>query len=362
MAELHPETAKKRRGAQLNTPNRFERMHASVDDDHRAVDDAPPALAILPTETIDDNSRSIVVENDSPDVFFRYSINPYRGCEHGCSYCYARPYHEYLGFSAGVDFETKIVVKRDGPALLRKFLLRPQWRCEPIAFSGVTDCYQPLERELRITRGCLEVLSEFRQPVQMITKSQLIIRDIDLLSEMARRRLAHVAIALTTLDERLAREMEPRAALPKARLAAIRQLTEAGIPVGVLAAPIIPGLTDEELPAILQASSDAGAHWASYVLLRLPGSVETIFCDWLDRHYPLRKSKVLAMIRATRGGELTDPRFGKRMKGTGNVAEQIARLFKVFRKRTGLNQRLPELDCTQFRRPMVNGQGTLFEL
>lgn len=314
------------------------------------------------TQFLDDDSQSIISENDSPDVYFRFSLNPYRGCEHGCAYCYARPYHEYLGFNAGVDFESRILVKRNAPALFRKFLARPQWKCEPITFSGVTDCYQPAERRFRLTRGCLEVALQARQPVSLITKNALVLRDLDLLRELAARRLTEVSISLTTLDAGLAREFEPRTSPPAARLKAISQLAAAGIPVRVMTAPIIPGLNDSEIPALLAAAAAAGASSAGYVLLRLPLAVEPVFREWLARVRPQQVAKIEGQIRQTRGGEFNQSEFGTRMKGNGLLAEQIAQTFRVFSRRLGLNEPHVPLDTSQFRPPRdAAGQKYLFD-
>ncbi|HUY31834.1 MAG TPA: PA0069 family radical SAM protein [Pirellulales bacterium] len=352
----------KGRGSPINPPNRFEKTHLAADfeqlrhDDEFLTDQARSTAEYLP-----DESKSIVSENDSPDIPFRYSVNPYRGCSHGCSYCYARPYHEFLGLSAGLDFETKILVKHDAPALLREFLSRASWKPEPITFSGVTDCYQPVERQFRLTRGCFEVASEARQPIAIITKNALILRDLDLLAEMGAARLVHANISVTTLDAELARAMEPRTSTPAARFKAMRALADAGIPVRVMVAPIIPGLTDHETPAVLETARQAGATAAGYVLLRLPLTVEPVFRAWLQENYPNKKERVEALIRSTRGGKLTDSHFGQRMRGQGNYAGQIARNFEVFSHRLGLDRRLPELDVTQFRPPRrASGQLQLF--
>lgn len=352
----------KRRGAHVDPPNRFERIALEPDLEQVERDpDFQTPLRVLPTEFFDDQTRSIVTSNDSPDLYFRYSCNPYRGCEHGCSYCYARPYHEYLGFSAGTDFETKILVKRRAPELFREFLARPDWSPEPIMFSGVTDCYQPIERRLRLTRGCLEVALEANQPIEIITKSSLVLRDQDLLEELARRSLVHVNVAVTTLDADIARAMEPRASSPTERLGAIKRLSKAGVPVRALVAPLVPGLTDSELPSILKAAAERGASSAGYVLLRLPGNVRPVFLDWLSRAIPLRADRVLERIRATRSGELNDPRFGSRMRGKGEFAEQIAEMFRLFAARFGLSGRLPPLDVSRFRPPRrPGGQQWLF--
>lgn len=343
------------RGAPLAPPNRFESTR--LVDDFEQLDDADEALDSrrVPTVYLDDNSKTIIRENDSPDIPFRFSINPYRGCEHGCAYCYARPGHETLGMNAGLDFETKILVKRNAAALLRQELNRPSWPAETIAISGVTDCYQPIERKLRLTRECLEVLAEARQPCGIVTKNALVTRDLDLLAPMAAARTAHVAISVTTLDHELARKLEPRTSNPAARLRAIEQLSAAGVPVRVMVAPIIPGLNDQEMPAILKAARDAGAGAASYVLLRLPYAVRPIFEDWLARHAPLARPRIEALIRESRGGRMNDGRFNSRMRGEGAYAEQINQTFKVFAKKYGLDGPLLPLDGANFRPPVLDG-------
>lgn len=351
--------AQKGRGAGSNPANRFEARSYEVDGDWLdSLDEAPsPNTVVIP-----DTSKSIVVRNDSPDVGFDAGLNPYRGCEHGCVYCYARPSHEFLGFSAGLDFETRILVKENAPALLREALANPKWSPEAIALSGNTDCYQPLERELQLTRGCLEVLAEFRNPVAIITKNRLVMRDIDLLSSLAAHQACAVFISVTTLDAGLSRKLEPRASLPRQRLAAIRALRDAGIPVGVMVAPVIPGLTDHEIPGILEAAAEAGAGHAGKVVLRLPHAVASLFEEWLEEHCPLRKKKVLGRIRAIRGGRLNDPRFGNRMRGEGIFADQISALFAAGCKRHGLKAGRVPLSTDAFRRPHDNrGQLALFE-
>ncbi len=350
----------KRRGAGLNPANRFERIRLAPELDEQR-DSATTALPILPTEVYRDDSRSVVTENQSPDIRFRYSLNPYRGCEHGCSYCYARPWHEMLGFSAGLDFETKLLAKPDAPRLLRDFLRRPGYQCEPIVLSGVTDCYQPIERKFRITRQCLEVMLDCRQPVEILTKSRLILRDLDLLTELAKKNLVVVSMAITTLDENLQHAMEPRAASPLGRLEAMRQLSSAGIPVRLLIAPVIPGLTDSEIPTIIKTARRCGATQAGYTLLRLPLAVKEVFIDWLERHFPNRAPAVLARVRDVRGGKLNDPRFGSRMRGTGPWADQISKVFQVFARMNGLQLGGPTLDTSQFQSPAdPSGQLTLF--
>lgn len=334
------------RGTAENPPNRFERLAylpilESSDDEDGAVK----------TQYLKDASRSLITFNDSPDVGFEASINPYRGCEHGCIYCYARPYHEYLGFSAGLDFETKILVKEDAPVLLRAELASRKWQPKVVAISGVTDCYQPIERKLQLTRRCLEVLAEFRNPVIIITKNQLVTRDIDVLKELASFNAAAVCVSVTTLDAELARVMEPRTSTPANRLEAIQALAEAGVPVRVLVAPTIPGLTDHEMPSIIQAAAKAGATNAGYVVVRLPYGVKELFEHWLEDHFPDRKKKVLNRIRDMHGGKLNDPNFGSRMSGEGVFAEQIRSMFKLGCRKAGIEGRGPELSTAAFRRP-----------
>lgn len=333
------------RGSASNPKNRFETAERIPEPD--AIDElSSPETRFLP-----DSSKSIIAYNDSPDVGFDASINPYRGCEHGCIYCYARPTHEYLGFSAGLDFETRIMVKEKAPELLREELSSPGWSPRVLAVSGVTDCYQPVEKKLRLTRRCLEVLLEFRNPVVVITKNAMVMRDIDLLSELARCQCASVFVSLTTLDERLSGLMEPRASRPARRLEAIAALSEAGVPVGYLQAPMIPGLTDSEAPAIAEAAAEAGARFAGYVALRLPFAVKSLFEHWLERHYPEKKTKVLNRVRTIRGGKLNDPNFGSRMRGEGIFAEQMEGLFRLACKKAGITERRPHLTIDHFRRP-----------
>lgn len=349
------------RAASAGPPNRFASTHCEIDWEQLADDELEPRVRSVPTEFLPDASQSIISENDSPDVPFRYSINPYRGCEHGCAYCYARPTHEYLGFDAGLDFESKILVKHDAPRLLRAFLARPSWMPEMISLSGVTDCYQPVERRLKITRQLLEVLLEARQPVGIVTKNARIVRDLDLLRPLAEQNLVHANLSITTLDAELAGALEPRTSRPAARLEAVRRLTAAGVPTRVLVAPIIPGLNDHEVPHILAAARESGASAAGYLVLRLPLAVRPVFTEWLAHHYPDKQSRVEGLVRAVRGGRMNSSQFGKRMRGEGEYAEQIARTFKVFAKRLGLDRRLPELDATRFRPPAApGGQMSLF--
>lgn len=305
----------------------------------------------LRTEFYVDRASSVITRNTSPDLGFDYTLNPYRGCEHGCAYCYARPYHEYLGFSAGVDFESKIMVKEDAPELLRAELSAPSWRPGVIALSGVTDCYQPIERKLELTRRFLAVLAEFRQPVSLITKNALVARDLDHLGVLARHRAVGVLLSMTTLDPELSRAMEPRASLPTQRLGAVRALVAAGIPAGVNIAPVIPGLNDHEIPAILDAAAAAGAKFAGWGMLRLPLGVKDVFLEWLDRHFPGKKNRVLARIREVRGGRLDRSAFGVRFTGEGIFAEQIRALFRAAARRHGLEPGMPVLSTEAFRRP-----------
>lgn len=334
------------RGANVNPPNRFEPLHLVPDPD------CPPEERPNPhTQFMEDSSESLLTKNDSPDVSFRYGLNAYRGCEHGCSYCFARPYHEYLGFSSGLDFETKIMVKLRAPELLRRELSSPRWEPQGIAMSGATDCYQPAERHFRLTRGCLEVCAELRHPIFIITKNALVARDRDVLAELARYSCTMVHISVTSLDAELAGKLEPRASRPAARLRAIRELTDAGIPVTALVAPVIPGLNDHEIPAILDAVAAAGARSASYVLLRLPHAVKDVFTQWLDDHEPGKKARVLDRLRTLRGGKLYDSTWGARMRGEGIFADQIRNLFQVAARRAGLAENRVVLSTEHFRRP-----------
>lgn len=347
------------RGAATRPRNPYEQRRLEPDAGHNDPAE-PPGPSRIKTTVTADLSRSIVNRNESPDLPFRWSVNPYRGCEHGCSYCYARPTHEFLGLDAGLGFETRLVAKTDAPALLKEWLARPAWRPEPIVFSGVTDCYQPLERRLELTRGCLAVAAACRQPVGIVTKNALVTRDLDLLGELAEHRAAVVAVSLTTLDEDLARRMEPRTSPPSARLEAMRRLAEAGTPTHAMIAPVVPGLNDHELPALLAAAREAGARSASYTLLRLAGSTREVFFEWLWRCEPARAPRVEALLRGVRGGRLNDPRFGARMTGVGPYAAQIAKTFSVFCKREGL-QRAPEPLCgASFRPPGAERQLALF--
>jgi DNA repair photolyase len=352
----------KGRGAAIQPANRYLSVHFERDLDQVEWDTEYLAdLGRPPTQYLPDDSQTIVAENDSPDVGFRYSVNPYRGCSHGCSYCYARPGHEYLGFSAGLDFETKILVKHRAAELLREFLARPSWKPETIAFSGVTDCYQPAEREFQITRSCVAVAAECNQPIGIVTKNALVCRDIDLLSRLAVHNAVRVAISITTLDASLARDMEPRTSSPEARLRAIRELTAAGIPTQVMTAPIIPGLSDSEIPAILTAAREAGAICAAYILLRLPTTVRPVFLDWLERTQPTKTQRVQSFIRSTRNGCLNDSAFGRRQVGTGNMAEVISDSFRIWCAKLGYSTEHAALNAEAFRAPKSKtGQRRLF--
>src|SRR5229473_1399250 len=332
------------RGTGANPKNRFDAYEYAPSP----TEDEPRTAPV--TQLFLDTTKSIIAKNDSPDIGFNAGINPYRGCEHGCIYCYARPTHEYLGFSAGVDFESKILVKKNAPELLRAALASPKWVPQVLALSGVTDAFQPIERKLHITRRCLQVLAEFRNPVVIITKNFLVTRDIDYLAELARVNAAAVIISITTLNAKLARIMEPRASHPSRRLEAIQKLAAGGIPAGVNIAPVIPGLTDEEIPAIVQAAVAAGASFAGMQPVRLPYGVKDLFSQWLGTHMPDRKDKVLNRIRAMRGDKLNDSRFGARMQGEGIFAEQIAGLFEIACRKEKILGNRPQLSTAQFRR------------
>lgn len=341
------------RGVASNPKGRFETLEIEADEEVDVAAEPRPKTLFLR-----DASRSIISFNKSPDVPFNGSINAYRGCEHGCSYCYARPFHEYLGFSAGLDFETRIVVKENAPELLRQELSAKSWEPQLLGLSGATDPYQPIEKKLCLTRGCLEVLAEMRHPVTVLTKNYLVSRDADLLGELALYDAASVALSITTLDVDLARKLEPRASHPQRRLDAIAALSSADVPVGVLIAPVIPGLNDHEIPAILKAAAVAGARFAGYIMLRLPGSVVDLFSEWLATHCPDRRDKVLHRIQDMRGGQLHDGRFGKRMRGEGVFAKQVGDLFHLVRRQHGLARRGTKHSTAAFRRP--NEQMSLF--
>jgi len=337
------------RGARSNTSSRYHRQnYVGLDDGWFHEDESLPPLK---TEVIRDISRSIIARNTSPDISFNQSINPYRGCEHGCIYCFARPTHAYLGLSPGLDFESKLFVKPDAAKLLRSELSKPSYKPETIAIGTNTDPYQPIEREYRVMRSILKVLAEFKHPVGIVTKSALIARDIDLLAPMAKEGLVKIALSITTLDRRLARSMEPRAATPAKRLETIRLLSQAGIPIGVMTAPIIPALNDDELESILSKAREAGATEAGYVLLRLPLEIKDLFREWLETHVPDKANHVLSLIKNMRGGKEYDANWGTRMRGTGPYAKLIAQRFHLATRRLGLNHKRIELDVSKFCRP-----------
>jgi DNA repair photolyase len=342
---------KKGRGSAENPPNRFDSIARDkfVDSDWEVESETSPV-----TQFLIDSSRTIITSNSSPDVGFEASINPYRGCEHGCAYCYARPTHEYLGFSSGLDFETRIMVKERAPELLRRELSAKGWIPKILAMSGVTDPYQPIERKLKLTRACLEVLLEFQNPVVMITKNHGVVRDRDLLSPLADVQAAIVYISITTLDRDLCGILEPRTSRPEKRLEAISILNSEGIPTGVMVAPVIPGLTDPEMPRILDSAARAGAKFAGMVPLRLPLAVAPLFEDWLEKRLPGQKQKILNRIRELRGGALNDPDFGSRMTGKGVFARQIRDLFELSCRKAGLNKEKYHLSTQYFRKPAGN--------
>ena len=349
---MKPESQIVGRGASFNPPNRFETLSVEKPEGDIAeyFEDPEPERNIL-TRFYVDHTKSILAKNDSPDLGFSYSLNPYRGCEHGCIYCYARPTHEYLGFSAGLDFETKIMVKPDAPKLLEGKFRQGTWRPEAIMLSGDTDCYQPIERRLQITRQCLEVFLRYRNPVTVITKNALIQRDADLLKELASLNLVLVVISITSLDHDLIRKMEPRSSTPVKRLETIESLAAQGIPVGVNACPIIPGLNDVEIPSILAEASRRGARYASQTIVRLPHSVKELFVDWLEREMPSRSAAILNRIRDVRGGELSCSDFGERLSGDGQIAETITQLFRSACSRYHLNENQFAFSTDRFVRP-----------
>ena len=356
-------TLQRGRGATFNPANRYRRdVRETVDDgwaqraDEDAQDDPPPLKTIVAIQP----ARTIIARNDSHDIPFTQSINPYQGCEHGCVYCYARPTHAYLDLSPGLDFETKLFAKPNATALLAAELAKPGYVCDPIALGTNTDPYQPIEREWKITRQILELLAACEHPVAIVTKSALVERDIDVLGPMAAKNLARVYLSITTFDRELARKLEPRAAAPHRRLEAVKALAQAGIPVGVMVAPIIPQLNDKELEAILEAAAANGARWAGWTMLRLPYEVKDLFRDWLAQHYPLRAAHVMSIVQQVRGGRDNDPNFGSRMRGTGLFAELIARRFELACKRLELNPARAPLDTSRFRPPRDDAQLSLF--
>ena len=355
-----PAPPAKGRGATFNPENRFRREGREAFDDGWDADDEPlpPQKTIVAIQ----QSRTIIARNDSPDIPFTQSINPYQGCEHGCIYCYARPSHAYLDLSPGLDFETKLFAKPNAANLLREELSRPGYVCDPIALGSNTDPYQPIEREWKVTRSILEVLAECEHPFSIVTKSARVERDLDLIAKMAAKNMARVFISVTTLDHVLARTLEPRATAPRRRLQAVKTLAEAGVPVGVLVAPVIPQLNDRDLEAILEAAAANGARHAGWIMLRLPREVAPLFREWLDTHYPLRAAHVMSVLRDIRGGRDNDPRFGSRMRGTGEFAALMERRFAIAVKRLGLNRERSPLDSSRFRPPKMNArQSELFD-
>ena len=358
----HSKPPGKGRGATFNPGNRYAQEQREVFDDGwrplepEPEDEPPPLKTIVTIQPI----RSIISRNDSPDIGFRQSINPYQGCEHGCVYCYARPSHAYLDLSPGLDFESRLFAKPDGPAQLRREFMNPRYQPELIVVGGNTDAYQPIEREWKITRQLLEVFEEFKHPIGLITKSSLVERDIDILARLAKDNLVRVFISITTLDKTLARRMEPRAAAPNRRLETVRNLVAAGIPVGVMTAPIIPMLNDNDMEAILEAAHEAGARHAGYVLIRLPHELKALFKAWLNEHYPLRAEHVMSVIRQMRGGKEYEADFATRQRGTGNFAQLIERRFEMARRRLGFERAGVSLETRLFRRPDVTGQLSLF--
>jgi len=355
--------ARKGRGSAINPEGRFEKVEREAVDDGWAPDDDERALR---TQIIEEHAASIITRNQSPDIPFAQSINPYQGCEHGCSYCYARPTHAYRNLSPGVDFETRIFAKVNAAALLRRELSRPGYRCEVISLGANTDPYQPAEKKLGITRAVLEVCAEFNQPVGIVTKNAMVERDLDILAAMAQKNLVNVFLSVNNLDHDLARRLEPRCSAPARRLQAIRALAQAGVPAGVLVAPVIPFLSDDQIESVLRAAFEAGATQAGYVVLRLPYEVKTLFRDWLERHYPLKAKHVMSRVQHMRGGRDNDPDFGSRMRGQGEFAELLAQRFAIAKRRIGFDARgrmlrNASLDTTQFRVPSSSsGQLPLF--
>jgi DNA repair photolyase len=349
------EEYKQGRGAQFNTRNKF--LKNEVVRDHvEGVDDW--VNEDVKTQYIEIFPKTIINKVDSPDVGMWYSMNPYQGCEHGCIYCYARNSFEYWGYSAGLDFESKILVKKNAPGLLRKELMHPKWECMPIGLSGNTDCYQPAEKKFRITRQMLEVCNEFNQPVGIISKNAGMLRDKDLLEEMAKKKLVSILLSITSLDEDLRRVMEPRTTTGKQRLRTIEELCKVGVPMGVMLGPMIPGLNDHEMPSILKQASEAGASFSAYTFVRLNGAVKFLFHDWLYKNFPGRADKIWHLIEAGHRGKVNDSEFGRRMRGEGNIAKIVADQYKTYTKKYGLAHERLGVDCSNFRRP--GSQGKLF--
>lgn len=350
-----PAAYKKGRGAQFNTHNKFIKNEVTKEYIEGIDDWTEPDVK---TQFIDVDAKSIVNKVESPDVGMFYSMNPYMGCEHGCIYCYARNSFEYWGYSAGVDFESRILVKKNAPELLRKFLMHPKWECVPISLSGNTDCYQPAEKKFRLTRGLLEVCNEFNQPVGMITKNAGILRDKDLLQHMASRHLVSVLVSITSLSEDLRSVMEPRTTTAKQRLRTIEELSKAGVQMGVMLGPMIPGLNEHEMPAIIKAASEAGATFSAYTFIRLNGAIKLLFHDWLYKTFPDRADKVWHLIEGAHDGKVNDSQWGRRMRGEGAIADLVAHQYHTYTKKYGLQHERLGLDCSLFRRP--GAQGKLF--
>ncbi len=363
-ADIHRDRAYKGRGAALNLEGRFEKWQRECFDDGWEEQEDEQENRSLKTVVTHEQAKSIINPVNSPDIPFRYSLNPYRGCEHGCVYCFARPTHSYLGLSPGLDFETRIFAKVNAPELLQKELSRPGYEPDVISMGVITDAFQPCERDFKLTRQCLEIMSSFNQPVGLITKSALIERDIDILQTMAERNLVHVALSITTLDHQISRYLEPRTSAPARRMLTIKRLAEAGIPVSINVAPVIPFLTDHELEALLEAGRTMGATNAGYILLRLPWELKDIFRDWLLTHFPLKAAHVMSRVQEMRGGRDNDPEFGSRMRGEGIFSDLLAQRFKKACQRLDLNNSgrrdLQRLDCSQFKVPGQAVQGTLF--
>ena len=335
---VDPQKVQRGRGAAINPEGRFEKVEREAFDDGWAHEEGGAEnenARALKTQIIEEKAVSIITRNQSPDIPFTQSINPYQGCEHGCIYCYARPTHAYRNLSPGVDFETRIFAKINAAALLRKELSKPGYRCEVISLGANTDPYQPAERKLNITRSILEVCAEFNQPVGIVTKNALVERDLDILAPMAQKHLVNVFVSVNNLDHEIARRLEPRCVAPQRRIEAIRALAQAGVPVGVLVAPVIPFLTDDQIETVLETAYEAGATQAGYVVLRLPYEVKTLFRDWLERHYPLKAKHVMSRVHELRGGRDNDPNFGSRMRGQGEFAELLAKRFEIAKRRIG---------------------------
>jgi DNA repair photolyase len=346
---------KKGRGAQFNTKNKFFRNEVTREHVEGVDDWEEPEV---PTQYIEIFPKTIVNKVDSPDVGMMYSMNPYQGCEHGCIYCYARNSFEYWGYSAGLDFESKILVKKNAPELLRKFLMNPKWSPVPIMLSGNTDCYQPAEQKFRLTRKLLEVCNEFNQPVGILTKNAWIIRDKDILQEMARKNILSAMVSVTSFDDKLRRAMEPRTVTAKQRLKVIEELSNAGVRMGIMMGPMIPGLNEHELQRIMKAGKDAGATFTAYTFIRLNGAIKTLFHDWLYKNFPDRADKVWHLIEASHGGKVNDSEWGRRMRGDGNIAQIVSQQYKKYGKLYGMNEERWELDTSIFRR--LGEQGSLF--